>query len=230
MTLYCLQHVPFEGTAAVGRWAERNGIDIELVPVYHGQALPDPARCERVVVLGGPMNIYEEETHPWLAAEKRFLRAAIDGGSRILGICLGGQLLADCLGGPVSRGAYKEIGWFDIELTGAARAHPLLAGFPERLEVMHWHGDTFALPPECTRIAASAACPEQGYIHKDGRVVGLQFHMEWDRAAARALVENCPEDLTPGPYVQASAAILRDDAPFADNNAWMERLLDRLFL
>lgn len=229
MTLYALQHVPFEGTAAVGRWAERHAIPVEPVPVYQGAALPDPDACQRIVVLGGPMNIHEEQSHPWLAEEKAFLRRAIDGGARVLGLCLGGQLLADCLGASVVPGPHKEIGWFPVRFSEAARAHPLFQGFPEALEVMHWHGDTFSLPPGCSRVAASPACPEQGYVHESGRVVGLQFHMEWDRAAVQALVEHCPEDLEPGPFVQEPATMLRDDAPFEAANAWMERLLDRLF-
>ena len=230
MTLYALQHVPFEGTAAVGRWAERNGIPVEPVPVYQGGVLPDPADCSRIVVLGGPMNIHEEQNYPWLVEEKRFLRAAVDGGARVLGICLGGQLLADVLGATVVPGPHKEIGWHPVRFSEQARALPLFEGFPEELEVMHWHGDTFSLPPDCIRLASSPGCPEQGYVHPDGRLVGVQFHMEWDRAAVQSLIDQCPEDLEAGPFVQSPETMLREDAPFEAANAWMDRLLDRLFL
>ena len=107
----------------------------------------------------------------------------MDAGKRVLGVCLGAQLLADVLGGPVSRNAHKEIGWFPVELSAAGRAYPGFAGLPERFTAFHWHGDSFRLPPGATRLCSSEACVEQGLAVGE-KVLGLQFHLEVRRADA----------------------------------------------
>ncbi len=133
------------------------------------------------------MNVYEEAEYPWLAAEKAFIAAAIGAGKPVLGICLGAQLIAAVLGGTVSKGPQPEIGWYPVELTPAGRELPLFAGFPDRFTALHWHGDTFSIPPGATHVASSAACANQAFAYDGGRVVGLQFHLEETRESLAQL-------------------------------------------
>src|SRR5262249_47695751 len=130
-----------------------------------------------VVVLGGPMNIYEEDKFPWLIAEKKFIRQAIEEKLAVLGLCLGSQLIADVLGAKIYPNDEKEIGWFPVEVTEAALKHRLFSHWPNFFTPFHWHGDTFDLPEGAIHLARSQACRNQAFLYQD-RVVGLQFHLE----------------------------------------------------
>src|SRR5262249_35158018 len=153
MRIHYLQHVAFEDLAAIESWAEDAGHTIAATQLFRNQPLPETADFDMLVVLGGPMNIYEEDQHPWLASEKRFIERALGEEKHVLGICLGSQLIADILGARVFRNREKEIGWFPITLTEAAQSHPLFADVPENITVFHWHGDTFDLPAGAIHLA-----------------------------------------------------------------------------
>ena len=107
MNIHYLQHVPFEGLSSIETWATARGHRITATRLHVGDSLPPLDHLDWLVVMGGPMNIYEEEKFPWLAAEKRFIKAAIDASKIALGVCLGAQLIADVLGGPVFKNAHK---------------------------------------------------------------------------------------------------------------------------
>src|SRR5690606_14426699 len=127
--------------------------------------------------MGGPMNIYEQDIHPWLADEKRLIRAAIDAGKRVLGICLGAQLIADQLGGAVTANAEPELGWLPVQLSDSGRAFACFADFPAEFSAFHWHGDTYALPVDAQCLASTEGCAQQAFSWGNGRVVGRQFHL-----------------------------------------------------
>lgn len=227
--IHYLQHVPFEGPAAIADWADSRGLELRPCHVYR-QPMPDPATVQAVIALGGPMGVHDETEHPWLRQEKAFLHTLLQRQVPILGICLGAQLLADVMGARVRRQAHAEIGWHSLHFSAAARQHRLFEGFPETLEVMHWHGDTFDCPSGMTGVGASAACPNQGFFDPGGHLLGLQCHLEWDAATAAALVDKAGGELEgDSPYVQSAAEILRPAAPFESMHPWAHRLLDRLF-
>ena len=173
------------------------------------------------------MSVNDEGEYPWLAAEKRLVREAIEGSRPVLGVCLGAQLIASSLGAKVYRNAEKEIGWFPI--AGTAPADSDSFAFPRSLTVFHWHGETFDLPPGSRRLASSAACANQAF-QIGRRALGIQFHLETTPEAAGLLVQNCRADLVEGPFVQREAAILAE-APerCAALAAPLERLLAQLF-
>ncbi len=203
MEITCLQHVAFEGPARLESWLNGKGIALRRVLVSE-QDLPDPSDCAAVIVMGGPMNIYQHRDHPWLVGEKRFLRDCLDRSIPLLGICLGAQLLADALGARVFQNAQREIGWFPVEATAEiTQRFPSLAGKPM---VLHWHGDTFDLPRGATRVAASEACAEQGF-YLPGSCLGLQFHAEATPESVRDLLAHCSDELSAAPYVQNAAEI-----------------------
>lgn len=228
MKLHYLQHVPFEGPANIESWAKKNCRDISATHLYRLEKPPSPDAFDWLVVIGGPMNIYEQKEYPWLAAEKEFIREAIESDKIVLGICLGAQLIADVLGGRVVRNKYKEIGWFPVDLLpGAANSGPFF-GFPDEFMAFHWHGDTFSLPPEAVMLAESEACPAQAFSYNDGRVLGLQFHLESSTESVWSLVQNCSEELVDGEYIQGPDDILQRKEYFEEINRSMMLLLENM--
>ena len=227
MRVHVLQHVPFEGLGSIESWLVDNGHTLSSTHLYEQEALPDITAFDMLIVMGGPMGIYDYHEHPWLKPEKKFIRACIDAGKPVLGICLGAQLIADVLGGKVTRNPEKEIGWFSIEVTAEGRdtaIGPLLA---EADDVFHWHGDTFAIPPGAIHLARSDACEHQAFLY-DGHVLGLQFHLEVTPAGAAALCSECAHELVPARYVQTANEILAPAGYFQHINQLMQGILSHL--
>mgnify|MGYP000849044073 CR=1 FL=1 len=177
MRIHALQHVPFEPPGSIEAWARHAGHALAITHLYRGDPLPAVEEPDLLVVLGGPMSVHDEARYPWLIDEKRFIERAIAAGRRVLGICLGAQLIAQVLGARVYANDEKEIGWFAVEATAAARTAAVFEGFPPRLLAFHWHGETFDIPAGAVHAARSAACAHQAFAFGD-RVVGLQFHLE----------------------------------------------------
>lgn len=227
MNIHYLQHVPFEGLGSIEGWVRRGRHALSATRFYRGEPLPAVGGVDLLLVMGGPMNIYEEASYPWLVDEKRFIEQAIAAGRQVLGVCLGAQLVADVLGARVYANADKEIGWFKIETTAAASASKLFAAFPRRLEVFHWHGDTFDIPAGAVHVASSSGCANQAFVY-DERVVGLQFHLETTPAGARQIIAHGAGELVEGRYIQTPQVMLADASRFDAINRVMQDLLERL--
>lgn len=225
MILHYVQHVPFEGAASIAGWAEKRGHSLSRSRLYLGDPLPEPEAFDWLIVMGGPMGTCDEAEYPWLKAEKLAIRKAVDAGRVVIGICLGAQLIAESLGARVFPNAHREIGWFPVKTTPAARE--LFEDLPEEMEVFHWHGDTFDLPGGATHLAESAGCRNQAFA-VGKRVFGFQFHLETTEESARALMENCGHEITEGPYMQPAGEIMADAGRFAAINRRMESMLDRI--
>jgi GMP synthase (glutamine-hydrolysing) len=227
MRLHYLQHVPFEGLGSIRPWAESNNSEITKTRFYADDPLPDVDTIDWLVILGGPMNIYAEIQYPWLAREKAFIRQAIEAQKKVVGICLGAQLIADVLGSQVYANAHKEIGWFPIEKSDSCADTFIDSVLPDTLTALHWHGDTFDPPADAIPIARSAACANQGFVW-DSHVVALQFHLETTPQGLKALVDNCGSELVDGPYIQNAEALLAEISRFERINDIMHGLLDGL--
>ncbi len=228
MRIHYLQHVPFEGPANIAEWARKKGHSLTGTHLYNKETVPAMDRFDWLVILGGPMNIYEEESYPWLRHEKQFIKGAIDSGKTVLGICLGAQLIADVLGGKVTRNPEPEIGWMTVNFNGEAFKSPLFKNFPEIPYVFQWHGDTFSsIDKDSVCIASSKACSHQAFLHGD-RVVGFQFHMESTEDSIVSLIGNCREEMTGGACVQTEEQILAGMGFLKVANALMDDFLDRL--
>jgi GMP synthase-like glutamine amidotransferase len=226
--LHILQHVPFEGPAAIADWAAARGHEVAICHLYAGDPLPTMASGDWLVVMGGPMSVHDEADYPWLVAEKQAIAAAIAAGERVIGICLGAQLIAEVLGGVVSRNPEREIGWYAIDLDlalattwlGELLATPLLA--------LHWHGETFSLPQKAAPLGSTAACALQGFLWQE-RVVALQFHLEMSAASAAAIIDGCQDELAAGGgYVQPALELLADPRRFEESQQQLFALLDGL--
>jgi GMP synthase-like glutamine amidotransferase len=227
MRVHYLQHLSFEAPGSIEAWLRRKGHSVSSSLLYASPELPAQDSFDGLVVMGGSMSVNDEEEYPWLVQEKRLVREAMASGKALLGVCLGAQLIASALGARVYKNAVPEIGWFPIE--GIPGAEPGSFRFPASLQVFHWHGETFDLPPGATRLARSLACENQAF-QIGRRVIGLQFHMETTRSSAQALVDNCRDELVGGPYVQGEAEILSASAEtYAAMGAELDRLLDLLF-
>lgn len=228
MRIHTIEHVPFEGPAAIADYAEAHGHTLTRTRMYAGEPLPAPGKVDLLAVLGGPMSVHDEAGHPWLAVEKRYIAAAVDAGVRVLGVCLGAQLLATVLGGQVTANPDREIGWRPVELTALGEVSPAFAGFPARFPAFHWHGETFSTPPGAVRVACSTACANQAFA-VGARLVGLQFHLETTPGSMHALIENAePIDLVPAPYVQTPDQMREITVHFGVLEGLLQRLLHNM--
>ena len=200
MRIQVIQHVPYEGPGLIGEWADECGHSLAISNAIT-EEYPAVEDVDLLVIMGGPMDADDEDASPWLVPEKRFVAQAIAAGRLVLGVCLGAQIVAEVLGGRVLRADEEEIGWYPVAISEAGASEPLFARWPDEVVVGHWHGDTFQLPLGMEPVLFSEATRNQAFVF-EGRVVGLQFHLEWDPASLAALIENCPDDLEQGgPHV-----------------------------
>ena len=227
LRIHYLQHVPFEGPGSIESWALVRGHRLTSTRLYAGQRLPAVEELDWLFILGGPMNVYEENRYPWLAREKRFIGEALHGGKVVIGICLGAQLLACVLGAKVTRNPCVEIGWHPVEKAAQASQSNLPGFLPDQFPAFHWHGDTFEVPRGAVHLARSQACENQAFAFGD-RVAAFQFHLESTRESVESLVHNCPEDLAEGPFVQSPAEMLTNLDRFRAINGLMADFLDGL--
>ncbi|MDQ7059160.1 MAG: amidotransferase [Ghiorsea sp.] len=237
MRIHTIQHVAFEGLGCMQPYLEDKGHDLSFTHLYAGEALPNLNDIDALIIMGGPMGIYDDADLPWLKGEKVFIKQVIDAGKKVLGICLGAQLIADVLGSTDSKravyaGQHKEIGWFEIQKSGELQGTILDDVFPPCLDVFHWHGDMFDVPQGTKALAASAACPNQGFVYQD-RVVAFQFHLETTPESASTLIEHCGDELDASllnkeTYVQSADDMLGDKQRFQTLNQIMFKVLDRM--
>jgi GMP synthase (glutamine-hydrolysing) len=177
-TCLVLRHVQFEDLGSLASILARRGLEPRYEEV--GVAEVDGPQVEDsdlLVVLGGPIGVYQEATYPFLQQELALISKRLAASRPTLGICLGAQLMAKALGAKVAPGPGKEIGWAPVELTAAGRASPLR--HLEGLHVLHWHGDNLDLPAGCDNLAFTRHCPSQAF-RKGPNLLGLQFHIEAD--------------------------------------------------
>ncbi len=196
MRVHVLQHVKSEGMGSMTEWFLDKGAVINTTRVDLLHALPDIKDIDWLVIMGGPMSVYEENKYPWLQAEKRFIRQAIDNNIRVLGICLGGQLIANAMGAKVYANSQQEIGWFPIRKT-----HEIASWLSSDNPLLCWHGDCFDLPENAVSFAASDITTHQGFC-LGSRVWALQFHIEAKQGTIEVFYRVSGSALPEGNYVQ----------------------------
>jgi GMP synthase-like glutamine amidotransferase len=223
MRIHFIQHVAFETPGYLLQWAADHRHSVSFTRIYESPAFPSVDDIDWLVVMGGPMGTYEENKYAWLKPEKEFIRSVIAAGKKVLGICLGSQLVAEALGAKVYPHTQKEIGWWPVKKTANA-SNSLLQDLPDEFISFHWHGDTFDLPPGAVHLLQTDACPHQAYIF-DNRVMGLQFHMEAMPEQVKAMADHGKEELVPGGWIQAENDILSNKDHYTPNNRWMDGLL-----
>jgi len=227
LRIHYFQHVHFEGPGSIEEWCNMHGHLLSATKFYEEFELPGLTDIDWLIIMGGPMSVNDEEKFGWLSAEKQFIQKAVQAGKTILGICLGAQLLAEVLGAKVYPNAYKEIGWFPIELTSTATQNGLFSKSDVKPTVFHWHGDTFDLPENAIRLAYSDACRNQAFLYKE-KIVALQFHLEMTEHSLKKMLENGKQELTNAKYIQSEDEILANQSLMENNKKMLFKILDRL--
>lgn len=225
MRMAVLQHVPFEGPAAIAEWALSRGVLVAETHLYRGDALPALNAFDMLTAMGGPMSANDEALLDWLTPEIGLVGDAIAAGKTVFGVCLGAQIIAKSLGAKIYAAPAKEIGWLPVQRTEAA--HTLFEGLSRDFIAFHWHGETFDLPEGAVRLARTASTENQAFAIGN-KVLGLQFHMEATTDSVNALIENASGDIGDGPYEQKPEAILAGGAHFASLRSELDRVLDNL--
>lgn len=228
MRIHYLQHVPFENPGNIIEWAHKKGYKLTGTHLYNYETVPAMDQFDWLIVMGGPMNIYEDEKYEWLKYEKEFIKEAIENNKIVIGICLGAQLITDVLGGKVTKNPENEIGFFPISFDSEVLKSTLFNGFPKDIHVFHWHGDTFSeLGKGSISIASSEACKNQGFIYNE-RVIGFQFHMECRESNVLSLIKNCGDEITSGRYIRTESVIKSNLEYLKTTNVLMDSFLDNL--
>ncbi len=193
--IWVIQHHPVENLGRIADALAASALAWQYVRSFAGQPVPkDMKGAGGLIVMGGPMGVYEQDRYPFLRDEMRLIEAALKDGKPLLGVCLGSQLLAAALGAKVGRGPGKEIGWHPVRLLAGARDDRLFAGVAESFTALHWHGDVFDLPAGAVPLASSEKTPLQAYRYGD-KAYGLLFHIEPTAAIVAGMVREFAAEL-----------------------------------
>ncbi len=181
MRVLIIKNIAAEGPGTIEDHFRAEHISYSVADLNKGEQTPPLSDFSHLVVMGGPMAVYEMDQHPFLKAEAKLIELAIATGKPVLGVCLGAQMLAHVLGARVYAGGHKEIGWYEVAITPEGMQDPLMSRLAvdgrNTAEVFQWHGDTFDLPAGAVRLASSPLFPNQAFRYAD-RVYALQFHIE----------------------------------------------------
>lgn len=209
MKVHYLQHVHFEGLGYMEIWLKENNHSISATRFYEaGYSLPSVAEIDALIVMGGSMGVYDEDQFSWLREEKMFIENCIQAGKKVLGICLGAQLIADCLGAKVAKAEHKEIGWFPVIPTEESKKLTWFYDlFKSQPIVFHWHGDKFQIPGNETLNLLSSEANNNQAFYFNQNVIGLQFHLEVTEETTKLMLENGGNELTNRSFIQSIAEI-----------------------
>ncbi len=201
MAVLIIKNIVTEGPGTIADFLRKKDIPSVTIELGSGQIPPLLEGFDTLVIMGGPMGVYEMDKYPHLMIGSRLIREAINRNMKVLGVCLGAQMVAHCLGSKVYQGPEKEIGWHSIELTGDGlkdplmrklAIHPHVGDFWRKFKVFHWHGDTFDLPLGSVLLASSDLYKNQAFKYED-KVYGFQFHIEVTKDMILEWFEDRPE-------------------------------------
>lgn len=203
MRVHYFQHVSFENLALIELWLIDNGHKISVTKFYEPNYIIPPLNdIDALIVMGGSMGALDDEKYNWLKTEKDFIKTCINERKKVLGICLGAQLIAACLGAGIQCAPYKEIGWYTITPTEECKKYSWFYDlFKDNPTVFHWHGDQFEIPNKTVNLISSEANINQAFIYND-TVIALQFHLEVEKANVVKMIECCLSDLDERQYIQ----------------------------
>jgi GMP synthase-like glutamine amidotransferase len=219
------QNAPGEGPGILADCLDRRQWDWEIIDLFQGDAIPaDWMEVSLLLVMGGFMNVYEEDAYPFLIAETRVIRKAFDEGLPVTGFCLGAQLMAKALNAGVTKGSKKEIGWYPVRLTKQGLTDPLLSSFPKESMVFQWHGDTFDLPAGAVRIFSSKDYPNQAFCFGEMNY-GFQFHFEITKHMIQEWINNDTNEMEEMKTENLEETILKD----ADSHLPVANALAEIF-
>jgi GMP synthase-like glutamine amidotransferase len=229
MRLHLLHHDPVDFSRTnISRWAEKKGYSLAHTYLCNNEALPAMEDFDWLIIMGGSQHAWEEDVHPWLPAEKKFIARVLEGNKIMLGLCFGAQLLAETLGAEVFVNSYNEIGWYEVTLTPEGQQSYLFQNVPEQFTTFHWHADHFSLPHGCTRLAYSEATENQAYISQKRPIAGIQFHPEYPLETVKYFLREFGDEMLMGPYVAGKQKILSQTDQTPETYALMAAILDNM--
>lgn len=179
MKILVCKHVHQEGLGYFESLFQDSGIDPDYQELYRDAKPRKITEYQGLVVMGGPMNVYQEAEFPFLKTDLFYIEEALKRNLPMLGFCLGAQLFSRVLGGRVVKNEQPELGWYKLNLV--SKDNPLFNGFPDSFRVFEWHEDTFTIPPGGTLLAESNTCINQAFAW-GAKVFGVQFHLELDNS------------------------------------------------
>jgi GMP synthase-like glutamine amidotransferase len=223
MRILCLQNHPAVGPGRVETWSVSRGYELAVTRLFAGDTPPSLDTFDMLVPLGGDPSLCGR----WLAHEVETIRRAAVAGKGVLGLCLGSQLIAEAMGGKLVPHIHAEVGWWPIHVNEAGRAHPLLRGVPDDLELFLFHKNTMILPPGFELLAESVGCRNQIFAIGD-RVAGYQAHPEFVPSTIITLAADHTNAMPPGDFVKLSTDDARENQKFV--RAWeaLEATLDNI--
>lgn len=209
-----LQNASNEGPGILGDILDRKGWGRHTIRLYSEEEIPsDWENYHIIIVMGGPMNVYEEDAHPFLVPETRIIREALKKEFPVLGFCLGAQLMAKASGAKVYKGQKKEIGWYPVRLSEEGMGDPLMKSFPDEFTIFQWHGDTFHLSKGALRLVGSDDYSNQAMRIGD-MGYGFQFHFEITEKMIAEWMESGKEEMREIGNASLSHQIIRDTDRF----------------
>ncbi len=224
MKVAVLIHDPCEGLGAIQEWLRDQQCRFNEIHSYRGDLLPKPSEFDWLMIMGGSQSLLEIAKYPYLQEEVKLIAHAIQQNKKILGVCLGAQLIAESLGAKTLRSPEKEVGVFPVELTTEALSDPIICHFPRQFSVSQWHSDMPGLPAEARILATSQGCPRQ-IIRFKSQVYGLQCHLEFTHQDVARMIAHDSSDLDSGRYTQTKEKFLNSD--FTSINNLMKLFLDK---
>ncbi|AKB18593.1 MULTISPECIES: type 1 glutamine amidotransferase [unclassified Methanosarcina] len=227
MKIQVLQHSALNTLGTIEEYAKTRGYPLESTRFYETKNHPSLDSFDLLIIMGGPMGIYDYAENPWLRDEKAFIKQAIDAGKPVLGICLGAQLLADILRARIYENGHREMGWFPVKAAWKEENKPqFLKGLPEEITVFHWHSRTFDLPEGAVHLFRSEGCKNQGFIY-GGMVVALQFHPEVHEERIESMIWRFGGELGNGPFTQRKEEMVEQEKHLVETKKFMFAVLDK---
>jgi len=223
LNIHCLQHAPHEGAGYISNYAQEYGHSLSFTKFYKNEKPPELNSFDVLLIMGGSMGVNDENKFPWLKNEKKFIGEAIKNKKKILGICLGSQMLAAVLGARVFQNSEPEIGFFPVFKKSA---NVLFKNFPDTSVVFQWHGDTFDLPQGAELLASSEACVNQAFM-VGSNILALQFHLEITEELLKGFLKSGKDELLPKRYIQTEESIINGFKFIPTCNLLLEELLKK---
>jgi GMP synthase (glutamine-hydrolysing) len=224
MNILCITHADFETPGIITSWAKDKGYDFTIKKPYKEEQLPEIDSFDMLIIMGGPQSATQLDNAPYLYDEIQLIQYAIEQNKKILGFCLGAQLIGAAFGAAAMKSPEKEIGVYSITLTDEGTRDPLLQELSSSFPVIHWHNDMPGLSDKAVVLATSNGCPRQ-IIRYQPLIYGFQCHLEIDLAGIEELINACPTDLTASLFTQDKESLLRHN--YDCINESMRLLLDK---
>ena len=224
MRILCIQHADFETPGTIEQWASDNGHSFKIEKPYRGDQLSDVSDFDVLILMGGPQSALLIAEFPYLEPELALIGVAFLRNKKILGFCLGAQLIGEALGAKTETSPEKEIGVYPITLTAEGTKDPLFGELPRTFPVIHWHSDMPGLTDHAAILASSAGCPRQ-IVRYGNNAYGFQCHMEITVDGIKTMIEAVPEDLRPSRFTQSQRELLDND--YSSINSSLVTILDR---